>query len=115
MGYRTRPARFHAPAIVAIAAALLVGSAGSAEGATEVRDALAAVSPSTLDGALHPACWHVLQAGDPVVYCGGRGRARLRARGFRSRSTPRGARVPRPPAPRPGPEGGGSRRPGAPP
>src|SRR3954449_8897601 len=98
MGYRTRPARFHAPAIVAIAAALLVGSAGSAEGATEVRDALAAVSPSTLDGALHSACWHVLQAGDPVVYCGGRGRARLRARGFRSRAAAGGGGAPRPPA-----------------
>src|SRR4051794_15263384 len=86
MAPRTTRALRHAAVPVAIAAGFLLQIAASADGAVDVREALASVAPRALDRALHPRCMKALRAGDPVAFCGGRGRVSIRARGFRARS-----------------------------
>ncbi|MFL5885714.1 MAG: DUF5005 domain-containing protein [Thermoleophilaceae bacterium] len=51
-----------------------------------MRQALASVTPKALDRSLHARCMNALRAGDPVAFCGGKGRVSIRARGFRARS-----------------------------
>src|SRR5690348_6319280 len=85
MAPRIHPALRHAVLPAAIAAALLIVCT-QARGAADVREALAAVSPRALDRGLATRCMRALRAGDPVAFCGGRGRVSLRAHGFRPRS-----------------------------
>src|SRR5256885_1223764 len=86
MAPRRLPALRHAAVPAAIAAALFLQIAPSADGAADVREALASVAPKALDRSLHRRCMKVLRAGDPVAFCGGSGRVSIRARGFRARS-----------------------------
>src|SRR5689334_15759062 len=86
MAPRISPALRHAVLPVALAAALVPLLAIRAHAAPDVRAALAAISPKALDRGLASRCMRALRAGDPVAFCGSRGRVSLRAHGFRPRS-----------------------------
>ena len=91
MGPRIHPALRRAALLAGTLLGLVLPAGTCAEGASDVREALAGVTPSALDRALQSACAKALRGGDPAAYCAPRAHLSLRSRGFRGHRSKRTA------------------------